>query len=410
MMSPELIGRTDELELLQELCDTMGIIHIGGRSGVGKTAFVSEFCKDRDHIMFSCRPTGKVRNLKALSELVGKEVTSLQDALDVVSECSEDRRIIVIDNAHRLDGIDDIVVNGNIVLILVSQFFDDAEIVLEPFDLRESGYFFPDCMPREKLLIYAVTGGVPGYMTRFDRNISISDNIERLFFRENGQLYSEPERLLRSMNIREPEGYLSVLTAMSEGTDTINGIMRGSDDKSTSAVVRHLDPLMDKLVVRHVPEGMTRASYRISDNMMRFWLSFVQNHANDIASGRNHIFADIVEDEMEGYLSTVYRETCSKYVDDGYGYTIEEWTEPDEKGTVFSHCSDDDEVCFISCTWSKRPVGKGALQALMEYAGRKAPGKERTFIMFSAGGFKKDMEQISEEQDIDMVPLEGMFW
>jgi hypothetical protein len=46
----------------------------------------------------------------------------------------------------------------------------------------------------------------------------------------------------------------------------------------------------------------------------------------------------------------------------------------------------------------------------MDYAGRKAPGKDRTFIMFSAGGFKKDMEQISEEQDIDMVPLEGMFW
>lgn len=408
-MTSEFIGRTDELEILTALCDNGGVIRIGGRNGVGKTAFVSEFCKGREHIMFSCRPNGRMRNLKALSMIAGVEISDVQYAIDVLSERKEGG-IVVIDNSHRLDGCEDIVANDGQTVILVSSFHSDADIVLEPFDLRESGYFFPDCMPREKLLIYAVTGGVPRYMTMFDRNVSVSDNIESLFFRENGPLHSEPERLLRSMNIREPEGYLSVLTVMSEGIDTINGIMKGSDDNSTAAVVKHLDPLIDVIVERHVPEGMTRASYHIRDNMMRFWLGFVQSHADEIASGKRHIFEDLSDDDIEGYLSSIYREVCSRYLDDGYGYRIEDWTTPEGSDTSFAHCSDDEEAYFISCTWSKRPIGKNVMKQLTDFAGRKSPGKDRTYVMFSAGGFKKDLEMMSEKQDIDLVPLEGMFW
>ena len=412
-MASNFIGRADELDILQDLYENGAeIIRISGRRGIGKTAFVSEFCRGREHIMFSYRPTGHVRNMRALSELVGSDTIpdSVQDAVSYLSGTKDGRILFVIDNADRIPDIDSLEPMGDMTIVLVGTGLDDADIELEPFDLRESGYFFPDCMPREKLLIHAVTGGIPSYMTGFDRNISVADNIENLFFRENGRLFGEPESLLRSMGIREPEGYLSVLSAMSEGEDTINGIMRGSDDNSTASVLKHIEPLLGTVVERHVPEGMTRASYRLSDNMMRFWLGFVQDRFDEIASGRNHIFADLVEDEMDGYLSTVYRETCSRYMDDGYGYDIEGWTEPDENRTYYTHCVDDEEAYFISCTWSRRPAGKETLDSLRKYAGRKAPGRERMFIMFSAGGFRKDLELMAEEQDVDLVPLEGMFW
>ena len=412
-MSLNFIGRADELDILQELYENDAkIIRISGRRGIGKTALVSEFCKNRKNVFFSCRPTGRTQNLKALSDAVGSEkiVRDIQDAIDVISRRSDDRTIFVIDNADGIYDTDSLEIPHNITLILIGRELEDADISLEGFDLRESGYFFPDCMPREKLLIYAVTGGIPSYMTVFDRNVSVSDNIESLFFRENGRLFVEPESLLRSMGIREPEGYLSVLSAMSDGEDTINGIMRNSDDNSTAAVLKHVEPLVDTLIERHVPEGMVRASYRISDNLMRFWLRFVQGHADDIARGRNHIFADMVEDEMDGYLFSVYRETCSRYLDDGYGCTIEEWTEPDDDRTCYAYCSDDEDAYFISCSWSRRPAGKETYESLRRFAGRKAPGKERVLIMFSAWGFRKDMELMSEETDVDLVPLEGMFW
>lgn len=412
-MSPNFIGRADELDILQELYENGAeIIRISGRRGIGKTALVSEFCRSRRNVFFSCRPTGRLQNLRALSDAVGSDrpVGDIQDAVDIVGRRSDGRTILVIDNADGIYDTESLDIPQNVTLILVGRDLEDADITLEGFDLRESGYFFPDCMPRERLLIYAVTGGIPSYMTVFDRNVSVSDNIESLFFKENGRLFVEPESLLRSMGIREPEGYLSVLSAMSEGEDTVNGIMRKSDDKSTAAVLKHVEPLIGTLVDRHVPEGMVRASYRISDNLMHFWLRFVQGHADEIAFGRNHIFADMVEDEMDEYLFTVYREVCSRYLDDGYGCVVEEWTASDGDRTCYAYCHDDEDAYFVSCSWSRRPAGKEIYESLRRFAGRKAPGRERTFIMFSAWGFRKDMELMSEETDVDLVPLEGMFW
>lgn len=409
MMTIDFIGRGDELRRMEDLCGNGGIVRVSGRHGVGKTAFVSRFCRDRPHTMFSCRSTGRRSNLRALSEIAGTEVRSVQEAIDALYTMVNGG-LVVLDNCCRIDGCERIVPNEGQTVILVDRTMSDADIVLEPFDLRVSGDFFPDCMPRERLLIYAVTGGVPGYMTMFDRNVSVSDNIESLFFRENGRLHSEPERLLRAMGIREPDGYLSVLTAMSEGSDTVNGIMRCSDDNSTAAVLKHLGPLMGILVERHVPDGLTRASYRIRDNMIRFWLRFVQPRADSIASGEGDLFADIPDEEIDGYLSTVYREVCSQYMEDGYGCRIETWKASENGDTSFAQHSDGDSAHFVSCTWSKRPVGTETLRLLTEHAGRRCPGKERTYVMFSSGGFRRDLEQMSEESDIDLVPLEGMFW
>ena len=366
-MSLNFIGRTDELDLLLELYENDAkIIRISGRRGIGKTALISEFCKGKRNVFFSCRPTGRLQNLRALSAAVGAdiEVQDIQDAIGIVSKRNNDRTLFVIENADGVYDTKSLEIPPNVTLVLVGRELEDADITLKRFDLRESGYFFPDCMPREKLIIYAVTGGIPAYMTVFDRNVSVSDNIESLFFKENGRLFVEPESLLRSMGIREPNGYLSVLSAMADGEDTINGIVKASDDNSTAAVLKHIDPLIDTLIERHVPDGMIRASYRISDNLMRFWLQFVQRHADDIAIGRNHVFSDMVEDEMDGYLFSVYKETCSRYLDDGYGCTIEEWTGPDNDRTCYAYCSDEEDAYFISCSWSRRPAGREIYESL----------------------------------------------
>ena len=409
-MPLDFIGRTDELEMLRELYENNAkIIRVTGRRGVGKTTLVLKFCRDVKNIYFSYRPTGRTRNLKALSERIGSEnmVRDIRDAIRIIGKECDDRIVFVVDNTNDIKAPD---VPPNMTLVLVGRNLEDADIVLKGFDLRESGYFFPDCMPMEKLLIYAVTGGIPSYMTVFDRNISVSDNIESLFFRENGRFFGEPESLLRSMGIREPEGYLSVLSALSEGNDTINGLMRSSDDRSTAAVLKHIRPLIGTLVERHVPKGLVRASYRITDNLMRFWLRFVQEQYGPIALGKRNIFVDNVEERMDGYLFSVYREVCSAYLHDGYGLDLEQWTEPNENRICYAHCSEGEYAYFVSCGWSRHPAGKETYESLMRYAGKKEPGKKRTLIMFSAWGFRKDMELMSEDLDVDLISLEGMFW
>ena len=404
-----LIGREQESEELHALTDTMKVISVGGREGVGKTAFLHDFCSKHGCTYFCTAPDGYGNNMKRLASLFGiDDATDPEEVLQKMSP-SDGRTIVAIDDALRFKDIEWIDPPENIVLILCDRGFKDADIMLEPFCLRESGDFFPDFMPREKLLIHAVTGGIPGYMEMFDRGMSVSASLGSLFFSRNGRLVREPERLLRNMGVREPDGYISLMAAISEGADTLNSMVRESDDRSTAAASRHLDAIMGVFVSRHVPEGKVRASYRISDRMTGFWMRFVRPHINEIMSGKQHIFEDIVEEEMDTYISEVFSECCSEYIRDGYGMDIGAWTAMDPDGHMFSSCVDE-EAYFISCTWSKRPVGRKGFDALKAFAGRKAPGRPRNYIMFSAGGFGKDMERMSETEDIDLIPLEGMFW
>ncbi|MGN1044491.1 MAG: ATP-binding protein [Candidatus Methanomethylophilaceae archaeon] len=407
-----LIGREDETERLSALADNNNRICVSGREGVGKTAFLYEFCMTHDGIYFCTSPGGYRSNVRSLSERlgVGDGHGDVEGILKEYSIKSPDRRMVAIDDALRMKEIEDLVPPENIVLILCDRGIRDADIVLGPFGLRESGAFFPDFMPREKLLIHTVTGGVPGYMTMFDRGMSVAGTIGSLFFSRNGRLVNEPERLLRNMGIREPDGYISLMAAMAEGADTLNAMVRESDDGSTAAVSRRLETLVGTFVSRDVPDGKVRASYRISDGMTGFWMRFVRPRIGTIMSGRQDIFEDEVEDAMDGYLSEVFSGCCSAYMEEGYGIRPGPWTPIDGEGRIFSCRTDGDESYFISCTWSKRPVGRDGLDALRSFAGRKAPGRKRNYVMFSAGGFKRDMEQVSETEDVDLIPLEGMFW
>lgn len=406
----EFIGRDDELYELRRLRDEgRSIIRIGGRKGVGKTALATRFCSETEGAFFTAMPLDNGHNMRELSKTLGLGCIpdDVRTAIDIIDRTMVGG-VIVVDDATRLDGIDGLECR-NVTLILVDRSFADPDLLLEPFGLRETGLFFPDCMPREKLLIYSVTGGVASYMMMFDRNLSVSDNIERLFFDRNGRLYDEPVNLLKAMGIREVRGYISLMLALTEGVSTVNGIVRATDQHSTASVVNHLTPLLGTLVERRVPLGRSRAEYRLSDYMMRFWLIFVLKRMSEIGCGRRYVFADIDDDSVPDYLSQVFRESCARYVQDGYGVATDAWI-VDDVGTSFMHCMDDRNSYFISCTWSNRPSDLSDLERLRRFSGRRSRGKDRTYIMFSSTGFIRELESVSENEDIDLVSLEGMFW
>jgi hypothetical protein len=58
-----------------------------------------------------------------------------------------------------------------------------------------------------------VMGGIPFYWSLLDKNLSLPQNIDKLFFSENGELYDEYDALYRSL-FKKPEAYLTVINTL----------------------------------------------------------------------------------------------------------------------------------------------------------------------------------------------------
>ncbi|MBM3198594.1 MAG: ATP-binding protein [Chlamydiae bacterium] len=76
-------------------------------------------------------------------------------------------------------------------------------LLLEPFNLAETEEFIKSLkinLPRKQILdLYITVGGVPYYLEQLDPSVSLSKNVNNLFFKKDGLLRGEFSRLFQSL-------------------------------------------------------------------------------------------------------------------------------------------------------------------------------------------------------------------
>ncbi|MGM9868518.1 MAG: ATP-binding protein [Sodaliphilus sp.] len=91
------------------------------------------------------------------------------------------------------------------------------EMKLFPFTLAETrDYLAHEGFVWDTLTIlqcYMATGGVAYYLTLLDPSESLTQNIDRLFFAENGELRREYKRLFSTL-FRKPEPYRKIVETL----------------------------------------------------------------------------------------------------------------------------------------------------------------------------------------------------
>lgn len=92
-------------------------------------------------------------------------------------------------------------------------------IHLAPFTLRECEELFHMNgieMSRTQILeSYMIFGGIPYYLGYYNRRYSLAQNIDALYFRENGPLHYEYERLFQSL-FRNAEKHIAIVDTLSK--------------------------------------------------------------------------------------------------------------------------------------------------------------------------------------------------
>jgi len=157
-----------------------------------------------------------------------------------------------------------------------------ARLHLEPLPFAAIADFLPRYSTAERVAVYAILGGIPAYLERFDDAQSLAANVKRHIFRPTGIFRVDPLFLLQDQ-VREPRNYLSVLHAIGGGAHTLGEIAAASGLPKQNAST-YLGRLADlHLVERRTPVTLApkrRARsplgrWHLLDPYLRFYFRFV---------------------------------------------------------------------------------------------------------------------------------------
>ena len=352
-----MIGRIEELDLLESLYNSnkFEFLVMYGRRRVGKTTILQEFAKDKNAIFYPAQAKNDALNLEDFSKLVqikldGTFISSFKSwkyAFEYIDKKISKRTLIIIDEfpfiAEENPTIKSILQhtidhlwknNNNIFLILCgsSVSFMESEIMgsksplhdrqtssleILPFDYLESCLFFPKYTNEQKILAYGILGGVPRYLEAFDDNLSLEQNIADKIIKNGAYLHEEPSNLLKA-ELREPNIYNSILSAIANGKNKVQEIADFIHE-GNSKVSKYLTVLQTiRLIDKFVPCGESCSSrkgiYKITDNLFRFWFRYeFTNNAYYKLLGANNAIKEIMSNISE-YMGEAFEEICKEYL------------------------------------------------------------------------------------------------
>lgn len=360
------IGREAELNFLNgKYEENKGqLVVLYGRRRVGKTETLKEFCKNKPHIFFSCtESTDKVQLAKFSKRILSEDIPAknyitefddwekaFRSILDLPYK--DRKKLIVIDEFPYMcksnKSIPSILQNlwdetfkeSNVMIILCgsAMSFIEKELLAEKnplygratgiYKMTEMGFydavrFFPDYSDKDKVLAYAVLGGIPHYLNQFNPSLSVSENIKRNILTKGCVLYSEVEFLLHQ-ELRETSIYNSVIEAVALGNTRLNEISQKSLIEDTSKTSVYLKNLIELGVVERefsVDAGVkekannNRGTYRLTGNFFRFWYAFCFANFSQLEDGDvEGVYEYIVKPALHEFAAFSFKDICREFV------------------------------------------------------------------------------------------------
>lgn len=360
------IGRETELQFLQDKYEENKgqLIVLYGRRRVGKTETLREFCKDKPHVFFSCTQSIDRVQLARFSRQILREniparqyiseFTDWEKAFHAILELpyKTGKKLVVIDEFPYMckgnKSIPSILQNlwdaelkdSNVMIILCgsAMSFIEKELLAEKnplygratgiYKMNKMGFydaarFFPNYSAKDKILAYAALGGIPHYLSQFNPQISISENIKRNILSKGSILYSEADFLLHQ-ELRETPIYNSIIEAVALGNTRLNDISQKSLIEDTSKTSVYLKNLIELGIVERefsVDAGIkekantNRGIYRLTDNFFRFWYTFCFANLSQLEDGdAEGVYEYLIEPSLHEFASLAFEDVCKEFV------------------------------------------------------------------------------------------------
>ena len=437
--------RTEELDALDTAFESPGhdFYVIYGRRRVGKTELLKEFCADRPHIYFLAAQEAEDRQREKFVEKVADyfddrvpRIDGWDEALDYLGEkLTTERLVVAIDEFpylvaendslpsylqsfvdEQLQGTESmLVLCGSSVSTMESEVLGHesplygrrtGQIDVQPFSFRQARDVIAYDL-EAAIRSFAVTGGTPMYLTLFDYDQPLPENIQTHLLSPTARLYNEPEFLLRT-ELRTPARYMSILEAIATGHTTPNEISgaTGIDSGPLSKYLQTLRRL--RLIDREVPvtasaKQSKRSRYQVADEFLRFWFRFVEPNRSSIEEAPDVVYDGTIEPNLPDHVATTFEYVCQEAVweairgDQLESYSeIGRWWYGEDEIDIVGLAPDADRILFAECKWTSEPVGPALVSQLREKAERVRWGpdtREEEFALFSKNGFVDELDK-----------------
>ena len=159
-----------------------------------------------------------------------------------------------------------------------------------PFTLHECEKYMESRgieLSRKQLTLgYIAMGGIPYYWSMMNKKWSLDQNIDNLFFKNDGQLQKEYDALYASL-FKYPDAYIKVVNALGgvrQGLqrEEIIRITKQSDNQTFTDVLRDLEECGFIRKYSAIGKKSHGAFYQLIDNYTLFYLNFIkENKEND---------------------------------------------------------------------------------------------------------------------------------
>lgn len=301
------------------------------------------------------------------------------------------------------------------------------QLPVQPLPLSALREFLPCYSAAERIAVYAVAGGIPAYLERFDDTLSVGGNIQRLFVQRTGMLRSEPFLLIGDVVRRETQTYEALLKAVASGLHTPTEIARALEQTASyvSPYLRQLESihLLERRLPATVPPEKRarsrRAKYYLSDPYLRFYFRFIATHLNLIEQELTDLLWQRIREQFRAFVGlTAFEDLCREHTlirarTGGLPFAAERvgshWAK-DAQVDVVAINWQDKAILLGECKWGVEPVGAGVLRKLQEKAGRVVPGDgwKVHYAAFARSGFSDSARRAAQSIGVELIGLERL--
>jgi hypothetical protein len=484
MLFTQFFDRTDWFQLLEDVYEHQGgqLFVIYGKPFIGKSRLIHEWLNGSNHkvIWFRGDPnvSGK-EHLRSFSQCIwlfehsdeevpdGFAFLSWKDLWAQLRSLSEKERLLVIvdeftdlrdihsqqkGNALNHSHWDGKLENANICIVLTSSdYYEMYYQVLsyfhaplygrgrvaefKPWHFGMTKVLFKEWPAADRVALYAIFSGIPGYWELFDPALDLFQNIWKVFISDRAQV----DQIISSRLALIPgnrESIEKILSSLAQGDDRICSIGEKTG-LSPSYVGRILKILYRSAIVRrefHHPSNPTSPyfHYVLSDPYFGFYFRLnllkEEMNGNDFSDNKSKLC-------IQSLFDTIIREStwidlCREWIflaglkgDLSIGPFDLDFNHPRSKEAftdIFAIDTKNNQLVLGICDWQEEPAGTDRVKDLFTRAQKSVPrdqGWSAHLIGFSKRGWdsaaKEFVIQLSESGlltpncSLDRVSLAG---
>ena len=364
-----MIGREKEVKQLLNLYSSKKaeLVAVYGRRRVGKTYLINETFKDKFFFKHAGLALNEDDNCKTNIQLehfanslslygikIEKEIKTWFDAFFNLSKhimnCNDSsKKVIFIDELPWLDtkgsnfisafegfwngfacSRDDLmlIICGSATSWIENELINNTrglygrvtyEIKLNPFNLKESKELLESNGVNYSLYditqAYMIFGGIPYYLNYIDKKYSLSQNVDNLFFKENGVLLLEFDRLFNSIFTfsEKAKSIIKLLESNSLGF-TREDIAKKTNISDGGGLSKYLNSLIaSNFIIKYVPFGFSKREprYKLVDPFCIFYIRFVLDKSN-----KNNLWTeDSSNQKISSWRGYAFENVCFNHID-----------------------------------------------------------------------------------------------